>query len=165
MKFITINETNYPQVVKIYTEGIKTGIATFETQVPDWKTWNEGHLLFGRIALVQNEQMIGFTSLSPVSKRAVYKGVAEVSVYVSETKRGNGFGEKLLSKLIEISEENNIWTLQSGIMRANKASIHIHQKCGFRIIGYRERISQLYNVWLDNIILERRSKMVFNSSN
>ncbi len=165
MEFVIINETNYSQVAKIYAEGIKTGIATFEAQIPNWKTWDENHLSFGRIALIQSELMLGFASLSPVSKREVYKGVAEVSVYVSEDQKGKGFGKKLLFKLIEISEENNIWTLQSGIMRANKGSIHIHKKCGFRIIGYREKIGQLQGVWLDNIILERRSKKVFSSSN
>ena len=160
MQFITINESVFPEVAKIYQEGINTGIATFETQVPTWETWNSSHLDFGRIAIAHNNQIYGWAALSPVSNRCIYGGVAEVSVYVSELKRGQGLGKKLLEKLIDISEENNIWTLQSSIMRANESSIKMHENCGFRIIGYKEKIGKLHGVWLDNIILERRSKIV-----
>lgn len=158
MKVIPISETNFNAVAKIYEEGIKTGVATFETKAPDWKTWDITHLNFGRIAIVENNVILGWASLAPVSSRCVYGGVAEVSVYVSEKVRGKGIGKKLLQELVAISEANNIWTLQSGIMRANKASIQIHIACGFRVIGYREKIGKLNGVWLDNIIVERRSK-------
>ena len=158
MKIIPISETNFNAVAKIYEEGIKTGVATFETKAPDWKTWDITHLNFGRIAIVENNVILGWASLAPVSSRCVYGGVAEVSVYVSEKARGKGIGKKLLQELVTISEANNIWTLQSGIMRANKASIQIHIASGFRVIGYREKIGKLNGVWLDNIIVERRSK-------
>ena len=157
MEFVPITISNYHKIARIYLEGIKTGIATFETEVPDWNTWNLSHLPKARIALLVAQQIIGFAALSKVSNRKVYTGVAEVSVYVSENARGKGFGKKLLLKLIQLSEENGIWTLQSSIMRANKASIHMHLECGFRILGYREKIGQLKGVWLDNILMERRS--------
>ncbi len=160
MEFTDINHANFPEIAEIYREGIKTGVATFETNVPDWSSWDKSHLDIGRIALTEKGQILGWASLSPVSSRCVYGGVAEVSVYVAEKARNKGVGKMLLNKLIEISEQNNIWTLQSGIMPENKASIQLHLNCGFRKIGYRERIGQLNGVWLDNVILERRSKIV-----
>lgn len=158
--FVEINNSNFKEVAAIYKQGIETGLATFETSIPTWILWNESHLNFGRIALKQNNEILGWASLAPVSKREVYNGVAEVSVYVCKKHRGNGVGKKLLNELIKISEKNNIWTLQSGIFRDNQASIKMHSDLGFRIIGFRERIAQLNGVWLDNIILERRSKIV-----
>ncbi|RXP61364.1 N-acetyltransferase [Lutibacter sp. HS1-25] len=160
MEFVDINTSNFDQVSKIYWEGIQTGIATFETSVPTWETWNNSHFKFGRIALIENNLLLGWASLTPVTNRCVYAGVAEVSVYVAENSRGKGIGKKLLKKLIKISEENNIWTLQSGIMRKNEASIQMHLNCGFRLIGYREKIGKLNGEWLDNVILERRSKLI-----
>lgn len=160
MKIIEISEENYPEVARIYGEGLQTGTATFETVIPDWEKWNDGHLSFGRILAVEEYKSLGWAALSPVSSRCVYGGVAEVSVYVSDSSRGKGVGEFLLKKLIEISEENNIWTLQSGIFRDNIASHKLHIKCGFRKVGYKERIGQLKGVWKDNVLLERRSKIV-----
>jgi phosphinothricin acetyltransferase len=160
MKFHAITETNYSQIAKIYEEGIKTGMATFETIAVDWETWDKNHLPVGRITLQEGNTVLGWASLANVSSRCVYGGVAEVSVYVSEKSRGKGIGKKLLLELIKISEKNGFWTLQSGIMRDNKASIQMHINCGFREIGYREKIGQLNGVWLDNILLERRSKTI-----
>ncbi|MCG1035619.1 GNAT family N-acetyltransferase [Polaribacter sargassicola] len=160
LSFVTINKENYKQVAAIYKEGIATQIATFETEVPDWKTWNNKYLSIGRIGLQEDNKIVAWGSLSATSKRAVYKGVVEVSVYVKETERGKGLGEKVLNKLIKISEEHSIWSLQSSIFRENKASIQIHKKCGFRIIGYKEKIAKLNGVWQDNMLLERRSKII-----
>lgn len=160
MNLINISEENYPEVARIYGEGLLTGTATFETTIPNWEKWDAGHLSFGRILAVEEDNHLGWASLSPVSSRCVYGGVAEVSVYVSDSARGKGVGEFLLKKLIEISEENNIWTLQSGIFRDNLASHKLHAKCGFREIGYKERVGQLNGVWKDNVLLERRSKIV-----
>ena len=160
MTFIPITETNYNAVAEIYESGIKTGIATFETTVPDWKSWSSSHLNFGRIAIQENDKILGWASLSGVSNRCVYGGVAEVSVYVAESVRGKGIGKILLQELIKISEENNIWTLQAGIMKSNQPSIQLHLNCGFRMIGYREKIGKLNDVWLDNVVLERRSKII-----
>jgi len=160
MKLIEISKENYPEVARIYGEGLLTGTATFETTIPSWEKWDAGHLPFGRIMAVEENNNLGWAALSPVSSRCVYGGVAEVSVYVSDSARGNGVGEFLLKKLIEISEENNIWTLQSGIFRENVPSHKLHIKCGFREIGYKEKVGQLRGVWKDNVLLERRSKIV-----
>ena len=160
MTFTAVTNTNYPQVAAIYAEGIETGIATFETTIPDWEKWDASHLALGRIAIIEDNLLKGWAALSPVSSRCVYGGVAEVSVYVAENARGKGYGKILLQELIKISEENALWTLQSGIMKANEASIQMHINCGFRVIGYREKIGQLHGVWLDNVILERRSKLI-----
>lgn len=160
MIVIEISEENFPEVARIYGEGLATGTATFETTIPSWEKWDSGHLSFGRILVVEENQYLGWAALSPVSSRCVYGGVAEVSIYVSESARGKGVGEFLLRNLIEISEANNIWTLQSGIFRDNVASHKLHMKCGFREIGYKERVGQLKGIWKDNVLLERRSKIV-----
>ena len=159
MNLIEISEENYPEVARIYGEGLLTGTATFETTIPNWEKWDAGHLSFGRILAVEKDRYLGWASLSSVSSRCVYGGVAEVSVYVSDSARGKGVGE-FLKKLIEISEENNIWTLQSGIFRENIASHKLHLKCGFREVGYKEKVGQLHGMWKDNVLLERRSKVV-----
>lgn len=160
MKFVEIRLENYNQIAAIYKEGIATNIATFETVVPDWETWNNKFHLFGRIAIEQEHTILGWASLTPTSKREVYKGVAEVTIYVKASERGKGLGKKLLKELIKISEKNNIWSLQASIFRENRASLHIHKKCGFRVIGYKEKIAQLHGIWQDNFMLERRSKVV-----
>lgn len=160
MEFTTINKTNYTQVARVYQEGIATGLATFETNVPTWESWNLAHIKNCRIAVILKNEIVAWGALSPVSKREVYKGVAEVSVYVSEKSRGKGLGEVVLNNLINESEHVGIWTLQAGIMRDNLPSIKLHEKCGFRTIGFREKIGSLYGEWKDNIIMERRSKKV-----
>ncbi len=160
MNLIEISEENYPEVARIFGEGLQTGTATFETTIPSWEKWDAGHLPFGRIIAVEDNNYLGWAALSPVSSRCVYGGVAEVSVYVAETARGKGAGAFLLKNLIEISEANNIWTLQSGIFRDNVASHKLHIKCGFREVGYKEKVGQLHGVWKDNVLLERRSKVV-----
>ncbi len=160
MEFKALSKEYYPQLAQIYLEGIATGMATFETKAPSFEDWDKAHLPFGRILAIENDQVLGWASLAKVSDRCVYGGVAENSIYVTAAAKGKGVGTKLLNKLIEISEANGIWTLQCGIMKANKASIALHEKCGFRIIGYREKIGKLNGVWKDNLLLERRSKVV-----
>lgn len=160
MKFVEITSLNYPTVAKIYQEGIETGMATFEEIVPDWETWQNNHLPFGNIALLVQNELVGWSSLTPTSKRNAYRGVAEVSVYVSKDHQGKGYGRQLLNELILISEKNGLWTLQAGIMRENQRSINLHKNCGFREIGYREKIAKLQGTWRDNILLERRSKTI-----
>lgn len=148
---------DWQQVKKIYEEGISTGNATFQTSAPEWDEWNQSHLGHSRITATMNAKIAGWAALTPVSGRCVYAGVAEVSVYVSTEARGNGLGKQLLQRLIEESEVNNIWTLQAGIFPENTVSLKIHEACGFRIIGTRERIGQMNGVWRDTILLERRS--------
>lgn len=160
MEIRKIEEGYYPQVAAIYLQGIETGVATFQTEGTDWEAWDKSHLPNCRIAAFENNQMAGWAALSPVSSRCVYAGVAEVSIYIAEGFRGKGVGKLLLQKLIEESEATGLWTLQSGIFSENKASIKLHEHCGFRIIGYREKIGKKGDVWKDNIIMERRSKTV-----
>ena len=153
-------DEDWPKVKAIYENGIATGMATFEKSAPFWESWDQAHLPFGRLVAVSNHHIAGWVALSPVSSRCVYGGVAEVSVYVHEDFRKKGIGKRLLVALIEASEQHNIWTLQAGIFSENQASINLHKKCGFRVIGYRERIGRLHGVWKDNTILERRSVLV-----
>lgn len=152
--------SNWEAVKRIYEEGIATGNATFQTTAPGWQEWDNAHLQTCRIIAIENNNILGWAALTPVSSRCVYAGVAEVSVYVAASARGKNIGSLLLQELINQSEQNGIWTLQSGIFPENKASIAMHEKSGFRNIGYRERVGKMGNVWRDNIILEKRSSKV-----
>ena len=149
---------DWDQVRSIYFEGIRTGNATFETDAPSWEKWNEGHLPFARLVMRDEEVVLGWAALSPVSKRVVYRGVVEVTVYVAENARGKGIGRALLEALIAESEKNGIWTLQASIFPENTASIELHLKCGFREVGRRERIAMLNGVWRDTLLFERRRR-------
>lgn len=148
---------NWPSVREIYSEGIATGNATFETELPDWEKWDSGHRKDCRLIARQGEQILGWAALSPVSARQVYAGVAEVSVYVAAVARGIGVGKALLHALIAESESQGIWTLQAGIFPENVGSIALHKSCGFRQVGTRQRIGKLGEVWRDVLLLERRS--------
>lgn len=155
-----IDSSNYHDVAKIYEQGIATGLATFATNIPTWQSWHSSHLPTCRLAAYDGCEMAGWAALTAVSSRCVYAGVAEVSVYVAANCRGKGVGTFLLQQLISKSEEAGYWTLQLGIFTQNKSSILLHKKCGFREVGYREKISNKDGTWLDNIIMERRSKIV-----
>jgi L-amino acid N-acyltransferase YncA len=143
----------------IYLEGVATGQATFETEAPDWKRWDAGHLPQCRIVARSGDGILGWAALSPVSRREVYAGVAEVSVYVAASARGFGVGGALMRALIEASERQGVWTLQSSIFPENHASVALHLKHGFREVGRRERIARHHGVWRDTIVLERRSRV------
>jgi len=151
---------HWSAVAEIYQEGIATRMATFETEIPSWDQWNKNHIDSCRFVAIKENQIQGWAALSEVSSRCVYGGVAEVSVYVAAKSRGHKIGERLLEKLIEESEKHAYWTLQSGIFPENLASIKLHEKLGFRKIGYREKIAQLAGVWKDNILMEKRSKKI-----
>jgi phosphinothricin acetyltransferase len=153
-------QKDFNQVADIYKQGIDTGVATFQNEIPDWESWDKSHLAIGRVAAFEGEEMSGWAALTPVSSRCVYAGVAEVSIYIASNFRGKGVGKLLMEHLIKASEEAGLWTLQSGIFPENIASISLHEKCGFRKIGYRERIGMKDGVWRDNVIMERRSKVV-----
>jgi phosphinothricin acetyltransferase len=161
MKIINLNAANYNAVREIYEHGIATGNATFQTEAPSWEEWDKSHLPTCRlVALDENEKVMGWAALTPVSGRCVYAGVAEVSVYIHPHDQGKGVGKKLMVELIRQSEENNLWTLQAGIFPENEASLKLHEQLGFRKIGYREKIGKMKNVWRDTVLLERRSKNV-----
>jgi L-amino acid N-acyltransferase YncA len=140
---------DWPEVLRIYAEGLATGVASFETELPAWERWNEVHFLEGRLA-----------ALSPISARKCYAGIAEVSVYVAENARGQGVGKALLGELICRSEGMGLWTLQAAIFAINDASLRLHQQAGFHVVGRRERIAQRDGVWYDTILMERRSLLV-----
>jgi L-amino acid N-acyltransferase YncA len=148
---------DWEQVREIYLQGIRAGHSTFETEAPGWERWDEAHLPFARLVMREGERVLGWAALSPVSKRQVYRGVAEVTVYVAESARGQGIGRALLDELIAESERNGIWTLQASIFPENVASVELHRRCGFREVGRRERIAMLHNVWRDTLLFERRS--------
>ena len=150
---------DWKNVRAIYLEGIATKNATFEQSAPDWEDWNRNHLEISRFVARENNQIIGWAALSPVSKRSVYSGVVEVSIYISENAKGKGVGKRLLGRLVEASEKDGIWTLQGGIFSENAASIAIHKACGFRIVGVRERVGKMDGVWRDVVLMERRSKI------
>lgn len=155
-----IDYSDWKAVSRIYEEGIATGMATFEKEIPSWEEWDANHLKSCRIIAKIDDEVVGWAALSPVSSRCVYGGVAEVSVYVAENSRGKGIGRILMNRLIIESESEGFWTLQAGVFPENKSSIKLHEKSGFRIIGFRERIGQLDGVWKDNVLLERRSTKI-----
>ncbi|WMJ77534.1 MULTISPECIES: GNAT family N-acetyltransferase [unclassified Sedimentibacter] len=153
--------SDWSQVAKIYAEGIMTKIATFQSEAPSWEEWDKGHCKSCRLVARTGDIILGWAALSPVSSRCVYAGVAEVSIYINKQYRGQKVGTALLEKLIELSEENGYWTLQSGIIKENTSSLNLHRKCGFREIGYRERLGKMDNgKWHDVVLVERRSKLV-----
>ena len=159
LTFRNLKETDREQVSQIYQEGLDTGNATFESNLPSWNEWNNGHLKKCRIIAEIKNKIVGWSALSPVSSRCVYGGVAEVSVYVSTKFSGKKIGTKLLERLITESENNEIWTLQAGIFPENKGSLTIHERLGFRKVGYREKIGKMNGVWRNTILLERRSNI------
>lgn len=151
---------DWPAVRAIYLEGIATGNATFETAAPDWAEWDAKHLSHCRLVARESGVILGWAALSPVSSRCVYGGVAEVSVYVAGSARGRGVGRQLLGALIPESEQHGIWTLQAGIFPENLASVELHLRAGFRMVGRRERIGRLHGTWRDTVLLERRSQRI-----
>lgn len=151
---------DWPQVREIYEEGIATMMATLETKTGTWESWDRGHLSKPRIVMTEMEKVLGWTALSPASGRCVYGGVAEVSIYIRLSERGKGIGLSLLQEMIRQSEQQGIWTLQAGIFAENSASIRLHEKAGFRIVGTREKLGRLNGVWKDIVLMERRSRKV-----
>jgi L-amino acid N-acyltransferase YncA len=160
---------DWPAVREIYREGIATGNATFETELPAWEKWNASHREDCRLVAIEQisdseaaarSEVLGWAALSPASSRRVYAGVAEVSVYVAAAARGCGVGKALLQALVDESEARGIWTLQAGIFPENAASIALHKACGFREVGVRQQIGRLGDTWRDVLLLELRSSRV-----
>ncbi len=156
-----MTKADWQGVVKVYSEGINTGKATFQTELPNLDQWDHGHIKTCRLVARLGKKVLGWCALSPTSSRCVYAGVGEVSIYIGEEYRGKGIGKELLTNLVKLSEENGFWTLQSGIIKENVGSIALHKSCGFREIGIREKISKMSNgEWHDVILMERRSKSI-----
>lgn len=148
---------HWKDVKRIYEEGIATGNATFEDNAPSWEAWDHAHLPFCRLVAINDKRLIGWLALSPTSARSVYAGVAAISIYITTDARNKGAGKQLLSAAIAQSERLGIWTLEAGVFPENIASIHLHQACGFRVVGRREKIGCMHGVWRDTVLLERRS--------
>jgi len=155
-----LRSEDWEQVRAIYLEGIATGHATLETTAPPWEKWDADHLRQPRLVARDGSTVLGWAALSPVSGRCVYGGVAEVSVYVAAEARGRGVGRALLERLIPASEDEGIWTLQAGVFPENEPSLALHRRCGFRVVGRRERLGKLGTTWRDVVLLERRSRTV-----
>jgi phosphinothricin acetyltransferase len=157
---------HWPSVKRIYQEGIDTGDATFQESPPSsWQKWADGHFANCSLVCLEGEEVQGWAALSPVSRRSVYQGVGEASVYVAGIYQGMGVGEKLLEELIKISEQEGFWTLQAGIFPENKNSLHLHKKLGFVEVGIRKRFGKmgyghLSGAWRDVVLLEKRSQNV-----
>lgn len=151
---------HWDRVREIYVAGIAGGQATFEIEAPDWERWDATHLPACRFVAELDGEIVGWAALSAVSDRCVYGGVAEVSVYVHPEAHGRGIGLALLLRLVRASERAGFWTLQAGIFPENAASLKIHEKAGFRVVGRRERLGRLGGVWRDVLLLERRSRSV-----
>ena len=149
---------DWPDVVRIYEDGMLTGNATFETKLPSWEAWDSTHLAAHRLVVTLDDEVVGWAALQPYSDRECYRGVAEESIYIAERVRGLGFGRQLLGALIASAEAAGIWTLQAGIFPENEASIALHVALGFRVVGVRERLGRSRGVWRDVVLLERRSE-------
>ncbi|GLU52895.1 GNAT family N-acetyltransferase [Dyadobacter frigoris] len=151
---------DWREVREIYAQGIATGNATLETSPPEWEVWDKSHTQELRyVAISDSGEITGWAALTPVSGRCVYAGVAEVSVYVDGRFRGQKVGDMLLKHLIRQSEKKGYWTLQAGIFSENLASMNLHTKNDFRLIGYRENIGKMNGVWRSVNLLERRSQV------
>jgi L-amino acid N-acyltransferase YncA len=160
MELRDFRSDDWPEVAQIFEQGIRTGVATFETEVPTWEAWDTTHLPEHRFVAERDGRVVGWIALAPVSSRCCYAGVAEVSAYVGEEARGQGVGAELLAALIESSERAGIWTLETGVFPENAVSLRLLQRYGFRVIGTRERIGQMHGMWRDVVFLERRSEVV-----
>ena len=148
--------TDYPAVAAVFAEGIDTGQATFETTVPSWEEWDVAHLPAHRFVAEEGGDVVGWVAVVPYSRRSVYRGVGEESVYVAERARGRGVGRALLEAVIESARAGGLWTLQAGVFPDNVASLELHRRLGFREVGVRERIGQLNGAWRDVVLLELR---------
>jgi L-amino acid N-acyltransferase YncA len=147
---------DWPDVARIYEDGLATGVASFETRVPSWQDWDAGHLQALRLVAELGGRVAGWLAVSPVSRRECYRGVVEHSVYVDEAARGRGVGRALLDHLADGAPAHDIWTIQTSIIAGNEPSLALHAAAGFRVVGRRERIAEREGRWHDTILLELR---------
>lgn len=147
---------DWPDVARIYAEGLASGVATFETDVPSWDAWDAAHLPAPRLVADRDGDVVGWVAVSPVSRRPAYRGVVEHSVYVAGRTRRSGVGRALLDALVAEAPRHGIWTIQTSIIDANEASLRLHEAAGFRVVGRRERIARLDGDWRDTLLLELR---------
>lgn len=152
-----MKEDDFPVVQRIFAQAISEGIFTFRSDVPSVEEWDASHLSSCRLIIIADSQVAGWCALNPVSSRDCYKGVAEVSIYIDERYRNCGFGTALLTRLCTDAASHGFWSLLSVVIAGNEASLRLHRKCGFREIGYRERIAKdIFGNWKDTIMFEKR---------
>jgi L-amino acid N-acyltransferase YncA len=149
-----VRPDDWARVAEIYWDGLRDGLATFETEVPSWEAWADAHPV--RIVAEADDELLGWAALSPASSRRCYAGVYENSVYVARDVRGRGVGRALLNELIKRARRAGAWTIQTSIFPENPASLALHERCGFRVVGTRERIGKRDGIWRDTVFLERR---------
>jgi phosphinothricin acetyltransferase len=150
-----LTPADWQACARIYEEGLGEG--TFEEAVPSWESWDATHLAAPRLVARDGGAVLGWAALAPISRRECYRGVAENSIYVARATRGRGVGRALLAELVRRAEAAGIWTIQAGILAGNDASVRLHESCGFRLIGVRERLAQKRGVWRDALLMERRA--------
>lgn len=156
-----MKESDWERVVAIYGEAVEEGKSTVDTQCPSFEKWDKGHEKQCRYVIEDDGEVAGWCAISPTSSKKAYYGLVEVSIYIDRNHRGKGLGEKLLKYLCSESEKKGYWTLYSCIFSENEASIKLHEKCGFRMIGYREKSSKdRFGVWQDTSLMERRNSII-----
>lgn len=155
-----LTRDDWPHVEAIFAEGIATGNATFETEPPSWDEFDSTRLAAHRLVAVAEGEVVGWIAVSPTSSRECYAGVVEHSVYVAEKARGRGIGRALLEALVASTDAAGLWTIQTSVFPENEATLALHERVGFRLVGRRERIAQLDGRWRDTLLLERRSRLV-----
>jgi L-amino acid N-acyltransferase YncA len=149
---------DWPAVRQIYLDGIRSGLASFETEAPSWEEWDRKHTL--RLVATDDDRVLGWAALAPVSSRRCYRGVAEDTIYVAAAARGRGVGARLLGALVERAEQDGVWTIEAGIFPENEASLRLHEGVGFRVVGVRKAIGKRDGLWRDTVLLERRSEVI-----
>ncbi|MCW8879056.1 MAG: GNAT family N-acetyltransferase [Kangiellaceae bacterium] len=152
----SMQPNDFPRMMEIYQQALDSKNATFQTQLPNWNDWNKNHLKSPRLVYQKTGNALGWCALSPTSSRYCYRGVAEVSIYIDSNAQGMGIGSQLMCQLVEKAKAQGVWTLQSAIFPENTASVKMHEKTGFRLVGYRERIGQLAGLWRDSWLYELR---------
>lgn len=151
---------HWPAVEEIYQQGIDTRMATFETETPSWDVFDKKFMHTGRLVALENGRVTGWIALVQVSQRECYKGIAEVSLYIHEEHKRKGIGRLLLNRAGEDAENAGYWSMLSVIHEENTASISLHEQCGYRMIGYRERIACLHGIWKNTVMMEKRSRSI-----
>lgn len=152
---------DWPAVERIFAEGIDAGHATFESATPTWAAFDAGRVDEPRLVAAAGDDVVGWAAASLVSARAAYRGVIEHSVYVATSAQGRGVGRALLAAFVAAADDAGFWTIQSSVFPENTASLALHERCGFRVIGRREAIAQssvgpFAGRWRDTILIERR---------
>jgi phosphinothricin acetyltransferase len=155
-----LTHEDWPRVEEIYAQGIATGDATFETAPPSWEEFNATRLPAHRFVALDDGEVVGWVAVSPASSRECYAGVVEHSVYVAESARGQGVGRTLMETLLASTDAAGIWTIQTSVFPENEATLALHERVGFRVVGRREQIARLGGAWRDTLLLERRSPAV-----